>query len=60
MTPEVGERVSVLEERTTAQGRALEDIRAELRGLKWTLAGVSAVSAALGAIAGVLMNGGLP
>jgi hypothetical protein len=48
-----------MEERQEGQGRDLADIRAELRGLKWTLAGVSAVSAALGALAGVLANGGI-
>jgi hypothetical protein len=45
---------AVIDERQTSQGRALDDLRAELRALKWTLAGVSAVAAALGAIAGAL------
>lgn len=47
-------RAAVTDERQAAQGRVLEDVRAELRALKWTLAGVSAVAAALGAIAGAL------
>lgn len=53
-------KIAVIDERQAAQGRALEDLRAELRALKWTLAGVSAVAAALGAIAGALGPAVLP
>lgn len=51
---EVEVKVAVIDERQGAQGRSLDDLRAELRALKWTLAGVSAVAAALGAVAGAL------
>lgn len=53
-------RAAVSDERQAAHARALEDIRAELRALKWTLAGVSAVAAALGAVVGALGGGVLP
>lgn len=47
-------KIAVIDERQGNQARTLDDLRAELRALKWTLAGVSAVAAALGAIAGAL------
>lgn len=67
MAAPVSERVARLEEAASGRDRVLEDLRVELRelralvrGLTWTLAGVSAVSAAIGALAAVLATGGGP
>jgi hypothetical protein len=57
--PDFGERIARVEERLIGLVDLVKDLRALVRGLTWTLAGVAAFSAALGAIAAALVSGQL-